>query len=84
MGRGGSSVHSLEPILNRESMHQYAQFLHDEISKQGAETVFYLTWARQDIPKMQDGADPGEITRLCPSHVPDGRSRKDHCLRRLV
>ena len=50
--------HSLQPILNRESMHQYARILHNEISKQGAETVFYLTWARQGIPKMQDGADP--------------------------
>jgi hypothetical protein len=49
---------SLQPILNRESMHKYARMLHEEISKQGAKTVFYLTWARQDIPQMQDGADP--------------------------
>ena len=50
--------HSLQPILNRESMHKYARILHEEISKQGAKTVFYLTWARQHIPQMQDGADP--------------------------
>ena len=49
---------SLQPILNRESMHRYARILHAEISKQGAKTVFYLTWARQHIPQMQDGADP--------------------------
>jgi len=49
---------SLFPVLNRESMHKYARILHEEISKQGAKTVFYLTWARQDIPQMQDGADP--------------------------
>jgi len=49
---------SLFPVLNRESMHKYARILHEEITKQGAKTVFYLTWARQDIPQMQDGADP--------------------------
>ena len=50
--------HSLRPILNPESMHQYARILHEEISKQHAKTVFFLTWARQHIPQMQDGADP--------------------------
>ena len=49
---------SLFPVLNRESMHKYARILHEEIVKQGAKTVFYLTWARQNIPQMQDGADP--------------------------
>jgi hypothetical protein len=49
---------SLQPILNREAMHKYARILHEETSKQGAKTVFYLTWARQNIPQMQDGADP--------------------------
>ena len=42
--------HSLQPILNRESMHKYARILDGEIKKQGAKTVFYLTWARQNIP----------------------------------
>jgi hypothetical protein len=50
--------HSLQPVLNRESMHRYARILHEEISKQRAKTVFYLTWARRNIPEMQDGADP--------------------------
>ena len=49
---------SLQPILKRESMHTFARILQEEISKQGAKTVFYLTWARQNIPQMQDGADP--------------------------
>ena len=49
---------SLFPVLNRESMHKNARILQEEISKQRAKTVFYLTWARQDIPQMQDGADP--------------------------
>lgn len=49
---------SLWPIVNRASMHKYARILHEENSRQGAKTVFYLTWARQDIPQMQDGADP--------------------------
>lgn len=51
---------SLFPILNRESMFKNARILHKEISKQGAKTVFYLTWARQDIPQMQEGTDPAQ------------------------
>ena len=50
--------HSLETILNRDSMEKYARILDAEIKKQGAKTVFYMTWARQNIPQMQDGADP--------------------------
>ena len=36
-------------------MYKYARILNEEILKQGAKTVFYLTWARQNIPQMQDG-----------------------------
>jgi hypothetical protein len=50
--------HSLQAILHREAMFKYAQALDEEIRKQGAKTVLYLTWARQHIPQMQDGADP--------------------------
>jgi hypothetical protein len=50
--------HSLGPILNRPSMHEHARILDAEIKKQGAQTVFYLTWARQHIPDMQEGAAP--------------------------
>ena len=50
--------HSLGTILNRESMQKYARVLDTEIKKHGAKTVFYLTWARQQVPQMQDGADP--------------------------
>jgi hypothetical protein len=49
---------SLQPILGRDKMFEYARILHRAIQKQGATTVFYLTWARQDIPQMQGGADP--------------------------
>ena len=48
--------HSLQPILNRDSMAKYAGILNEEIKKHGAKTVLYLTWARQDIPQMQEGA----------------------------
>jgi len=47
---------SLRPVIGRDLMFQYARLLHSEIEKQGAETVFYLTWARQHIPDMQEGA----------------------------
>ena len=49
---------SLQSTLNPESTHKYARFLDAEIKKQGAKTVLYLTWARQHIPQMQDGANP--------------------------
>jgi hypothetical protein len=54
---------SLQPILNRESMHKYARVLDAEIKRQGAKTVFYLTWARQNIPQMQEGADSPDYAR---------------------
>jgi hypothetical protein len=50
--------HSLQAILRREAMQKYARVLDAEVKKQGAKTVFYLTWARQNIPQMQAGADP--------------------------
>ena len=50
--------YSLQAILHRESMFKYAQVLDEEVKKQGAKTVLYLTWARQHIPQMQDGGDP--------------------------
>jgi len=53
--------HSLGPILHRESMHEHARILDAESKRQGARTVFYLTWARQHIPHMQDGADPASM-----------------------
>ncbi len=49
---------SLRPVVGRGLMFQYARVLDAEIKKQGAKTVFYLTWARQHIPAMQEGADP--------------------------
>jgi hypothetical protein len=51
---------SLRPVIDRKSMHEYARLLDAEIKQQGAKTVFYLTWARQHIPHMQEGADPAE------------------------
>ena len=50
--------YSLNAILHREAMFKYARVLDEEIKKQGAKTVLYLTWARQHIPQMQDGGDP--------------------------
>ena len=49
---------SLRPVIDRQAMHQYARLLDAEIKQRGAKTVFYLTWARQQIPEMQAGADP--------------------------
>ncbi len=54
---------SLQPLINRESMHTYARILHEAIAKQGAKTVFYLTWARQNAPEMQEGAGSADSAR---------------------
>jgi hypothetical protein len=51
---------SLRPVIDRKSMHEYARLLDAEIKQQEAKTVFYLTWARQHVPDMQDGANPAE------------------------
>jgi hypothetical protein len=53
--------HSLRPVIDRQAMHEYARLLHAEIKQQGARTVFYLTWARQHIPDMQEGGDPAKV-----------------------
>jgi hypothetical protein len=50
--------HSLQSTLQPESMYSNARLLDEEIKKRGAKTVFYLTWARQHIPQMQEGANP--------------------------
>jgi len=46
---------SMMPVVYPKQMHQFARKLHSEIEKRGAKTVFFLTWARQHKPKMQDG-----------------------------
>jgi hypothetical protein len=51
---------SLRPVVNRQAMHEYARILAEEIRQHGAKPVFYLTWARQHIPEMQEGADPSQ------------------------
>lgn len=41
------------PLEDKTSMHEYACRLHGDIAEQGAETVFYMTWARTYQPGMQ-------------------------------
>ncbi len=45
---------STRPINNPAAMHQAARVLHEEIRWQGAETVFFLTWAQQQRPETQE------------------------------
>ncbi len=40
--------HSTGPIDNLKSMKEYAAKFHELIKKQGAKTVLFMTWARQD------------------------------------
>jgi hypothetical protein len=41
------------PIKSPKRFHDSARLFHEEIMKQGAQTVFYLTWARQHAPETQ-------------------------------
>ena len=45
---------SLGPIESKDKMHQFGIELNERIQKIGAETVLYMTWARQHIPEMID------------------------------
>ena len=53
---------SLGPVENRESMHKYGAVLNQRIRQIGAETVLYMTWARQHIPEMINGLADGYIS----------------------
>ena len=52
--------HSMRPVIDRQAMHEYARLLDAEIKQQGAQERSVLTWARQHIPDMQEGADPAK------------------------
>ena len=44
---------SMLPIIEPETMYHYARLFDAEIKKAGADTVFFLTWARQNTPEAQ-------------------------------
>ncbi len=44
---------SQRPLLNKDSMFDYAKRLNAEIEKQGAKTLLYMTWAYKDKPDDQ-------------------------------
>ena len=71
---------SLRPVIDRKSMHEYARVLDAEIKQQGAKTVFYLTWARQHIPDMQEGADPAKSPEYAKAMYRNQRRSEDHRL----
>jgi hypothetical protein len=47
--------HSIRPIQDTPKMFQAAAALHVRIAPTGAQTVLYMTWARQHFPEMQAG-----------------------------
>lgn len=44
---------SMLPLIEPETMYQYARLFDAEIKKARADTVFFLTWARQNTPEAQ-------------------------------
>lgn len=46
---------SLTPLFNRQGMFAAARQLHAQIQQAGAETVLYMTWARENAPQTQAG-----------------------------
>lgn len=53
---------STRPIDDPELFFQYARMFDEEIDRVGAETVFYLTWARQHRPASQDTLSNAYLT----------------------
>lgn len=50
---------SLRPIVDRTAMHEYGDKFITEIKDRDAFPLLYLTWARQNVPKMQNGLNSG-------------------------
>lgn len=46
---------SMRPIQDPERMHEFARKFDAEIKSSGAQTVFFMTWARQYDPAMIEG-----------------------------
>lgn len=45
--------HSMLPLEQKEEMYKYIRLFDKEIKRNGAKTVLWLTWARQDHPEAQ-------------------------------
>ncbi|MDZ7957204.1 MAG: hypothetical protein RMY34_04765 [Aulosira sp. DedQUE10] len=54
--------HSTLPITNPQLMYEYARLFNEEIKKANAQTVFYLTWARQNQPETQQTLNDSYMT----------------------
>ncbi|MDQ3812528.1 MAG: SGNH/GDSL hydrolase family protein [Armatimonadota bacterium] len=50
------------PIKNAQRFQESARLLHEEIEQHGAQTVFYLTWARQAAPESQEALNTAYLT----------------------
>ncbi|OUL28861.1 hypothetical protein BV375_17245 [Nostoc sp. 106C] len=50
------------PITNPKLMYEYARLFNAEIKRVNAQTVFYLTWARQNRPETQQALTDSYIT----------------------
>lgn len=50
------------PITNPKLMYEYARLFNEEIKKINAQTVFYLTWARQNRPETQQALNDSYMT----------------------
>ncbi|QIR38911.1 hypothetical protein HCG51_20850 [Tolypothrix sp. PCC 7910] len=50
------------PITNPKLMYEYARLFNEEIKKINAQTVFYLTWARQNRPETQQALKDSYMT----------------------
>jgi len=44
---------SLVPVVDPKQMDAFGRRLHEQVQKQGAKTLLFLTWARQNKPDMQ-------------------------------
>ena len=72
---------SLRPVVSQQSMHQYARLRMPRSSSRRKDR-FYLTWARQHILEMQQGADPVISPEYAKAMYQIGAQRKPRISRR--
>jgi hypothetical protein len=72
---------SLTPVVMRPSMFEAARVLHQAIQEQGSRTVFYLTWARQHIPEMQEGLPLPQSFDVTETQAPEIRDALSYARR---
>ena len=61
--------HSMGALTNPDGMQKFGRTLCEAAQKQGAKTVYYLTWARQNTPEKQDAISKAYVDLADATHA---------------